>query len=97
MARARSIEPEWLSADETAEVLGVDRTTVWRWARKGTLTKYHSAASARVVRFRRDEVDALMVAINTMEPAAAAMASRPRGKGGRREVVRKRASNGAAQ
>lgn len=96
MARTETIE--YINTQEAADVLGVERTTVWRFARDGKLTKYGPAVgNSRIVRYRRDEVEALLVALNTMEPVGPA-ASPPARKGGRRDVVRKSATrngNGA--
>ena len=89
MARGTTIE--YLTTQQAADVLGVERTTVWRFVRDGKLVKYAPPGNPRIVRYRRSDVEALLTALNTLEPVAPVPAA-SRGKGGRREVARK---NGA--
>lgn len=59
-AQAAKIEPEeeYLTADGTAELLGVNKTTLWRWRKEGLLIPFHVG---RKIRYRKSDV------INFME------------------------------
>lgn len=52
-------EEVWLTRQETAKRLRVDPRTVDRWSREGLLTK-HKVGDLQSVRFRADQVDALV-------------------------------------
>jgi excisionase family DNA binding protein len=56
---ATSSRPAYLSIRETADYLGVTTRTVHSMVSDGRLTAYR--LGARVVRLRRDEIDAAMV------------------------------------
>jgi len=92
---ARTTEIDYITTQQAADVLGVDRTTVWRFVRDGKLVKYGNPGNTRIVRYRRDEVERLLVALNTLAPVNPTPPA-TRGKGGRRTVTRKGVANGAS-
>lgn len=59
-AQAAKKEPEekYLTADETAELLGVNKPTLWRWRKEGLLIPFHVG---RKIRYNKSDV------INFME------------------------------
>jgi excisionase family DNA binding protein len=59
MADAIATQPEspWMTRQGVAEHLSIDLNTVDRWCSAGVLTRH---SIGRVIRFRRDEVDAAM-------------------------------------
>lgn len=55
-------EPEeWLSVNETIEMLKISRSTLHEWTKKGTLTAY--GLSTRVY-YRRSEIESSLIKIN---------------------------------
>lgn len=49
-----------LTADQVAEMLAVSRSTVWRWAGENQLPTVRLGAAQRLVRFRAQDVEALI-------------------------------------
>lgn len=58
---SRTARPEYVSIDEAAEYLGVVPLTVRRWISAGLLPA--SRLGPRMVRIRRDDLDALLTPI----------------------------------
>jgi excisionase family DNA binding protein len=56
-ARFRPV-PEWLTANEAAKYLKVDRTTIYRWEKAGILRSYPLPIRGR--RFKQADLDALL-------------------------------------
>lgn len=51
-------DPRWLSATATAEVLGCDRTTLYRWRDAGRLTGIRTFQPGARVYYWRPDVEA---------------------------------------
>lgn len=49
---------EYITANETSEMLQVDLSTLWRWSKTGMLTRYHMGP--RQVRYKLSEVKAFI-------------------------------------
>lgn len=47
-------ERQLLDADQAADLLGIERRTLWRWAREGMVP--HRRLGGRLLSFRRDEL-----------------------------------------
>jgi excisionase family DNA binding protein len=57
---AESAEPRWLTADQVADYLQVERRTVLKWANSGKLKGYAlSGTRRRTWRFLKLDVDAI--------------------------------------
>lgn len=56
MENARK-QPKWLSAQETAERLGITKPTLWRWGNEGIIK---GVKLGRFVRYAEDEVERVM-------------------------------------
>jgi excisionase family DNA binding protein len=52
----------WMTKREAAEHMRVSTKTIDRLVRDGKLTKFPVAGSSRAVRFRRDDLDKLLLA-----------------------------------
>ena len=50
-------QPEWLTLEEVAAALRVNRETVRRWIRRGTLTALALPSRQGGYRIRRDELE----------------------------------------
>ena len=48
---------QWMTAQEIADTLKIERATVWRWAREGRLRSYRFG---RLLRFRSGDVNAFV-------------------------------------
>lgn len=55
--KSKPIEEKYLTADETAEILGVDKSTLWRWNKCGYLSNVKIGSK---VRYRLTDVEELM-------------------------------------
>jgi excisionase family DNA binding protein len=57
------MQTEWMTAEESAEYLRVERRTLLDWARQGKVKGYTlSGVSRHVWRFKREDLDATLVA-----------------------------------
>ena len=52
--KATNTERVWMTYEQAAEYTGLDRTTLWRAVRRGTL---RAGGARRAVRFYRDDLD----------------------------------------
>jgi len=59
----RMTTPTWMTKAQAAAHLGCSAATIDRYAREGKLTR-HKLAGTQSVRFRRDELDALLEPID---------------------------------
>ena len=57
LEKSKPIEEKYLTADETAEMLGVDKSTLWRWNKCGYLSNVKIGSK---VRYRLTDVESLM-------------------------------------
>lgn len=57
LEKSKPIEEKYLSAEETAQMLGVDKSTLWRWNKCGYLTNIKVGSK---VRYRLTDVEELM-------------------------------------
>ena len=51
-----------LTDTDVAEMLGIHRSTVWRWAKDGRLPAPIRPLGARIARWRADEIEAAIFA-----------------------------------
>lgn len=86
-ARRNPTDDVMMTTNEVCAFCGVDRTTLFRWRRRGTLTAY-TIPGTRTLRYRRSEVEALAVPIPVPAPAL------PR-RNGARKTARKSVVRGA--
>ncbi len=56
-ATSRQFKERYLTADETAEMLGVTRVTLWNWEKKNMLPTYKIG---RQVRYKLSDITAFM-------------------------------------
>ena len=57
LEKSKPIEERYLTAEETAQMLGVDKSTLWRWNKCGYLTNIKVGSK---VRYRESDVRNLM-------------------------------------
>lgn len=57
LEKSKPVEEKFLTADETAEMLGVDKSTLWRWDKCNYLPKVKIGSK---VRYRQTDVEELM-------------------------------------
>lgn len=57
LEKNKPIEEKYLTADETAEILGVDKSTLWRWNKCGYLSNVKIGSK---VRYRLTDVESFM-------------------------------------
>lgn len=57
----------WLTRTEAAEHLRVTPSTIDRWARQGLVTRHRLTGTARGVRYKREELDALLQPVSADE------------------------------
>lgn len=59
---------EFLRRAEAADYMSVSPATIDRWVREGRLTRYRMAGHEKVSRYRRSDLDALLVPENECAP-----------------------------
>ena len=57
LEKSKPVEEKYLTAEETAGMLGVDKSTLWRWNKCGYLTNIKVGSK---VRYRLTDVESLM-------------------------------------
>ena len=57
LEKSKPVEEKYLTAEETAQMLGVDKSTLWRWNKCGYLTNIKVGSK---VRYRLTDVEGLM-------------------------------------
>src|SRR5579871_3083788 len=61
MSCNNSIQTEWMTAEEAAGYLKIERKTLLAWVRRGQIRAYHLSGNKRCIyRFRQQDLDASM-------------------------------------
>jgi len=55
-----------LSTNEVADLLSVDKSTLWRWRKQGKLKSY---GIGKLVRFKREDIEAFLVELEPSDVA----------------------------
>lgn len=64
------METAWLTAEEAAGYLKINRRTLLEWARRGTVKAYRLSGLIRHVwRFRREDLDSVMLSASSADSA----------------------------